>query len=69
MNLLVNKDVYEPVTTYIEKVKEEMHASGAALVIMKDNKIVHEYYSGTHHFENGAKKVDDLHSLMSIQLE
>ncbi|TMU83636.1 beta-lactamase family protein [Bacillus sp. BHET2] len=38
--------------------KEKMHASGAGLVIMKENKIVYEWYSGTHHFEMGARNID-----------
>jgi CubicO group peptidase (beta-lactamase class C family) len=58
MELKVIKDVFKPITAYTEKVKQEMHASGSALVIMKDNNIVHEWYSGTHHFEKGAKKID-----------
>ncbi|MCM3743198.1 beta-lactamase family protein [Sporosarcina luteola] len=59
MELLINKDFFNDVTSYVETIKEEMHASGSALVIIKDNKIIHEWYAGTHHFENGAKKVDD----------
>jgi CubicO group peptidase (beta-lactamase class C family) len=54
----LNKDVFNPITSYTEKIKQKMHASASALVIMKDNSIVHEWYSGTHHFAKGAKKVD-----------
>ncbi|MBY6036906.1 beta-lactamase family protein [Fictibacillus nanhaiensis] len=59
MKLTINKSVFKPITEYTEKIKQEMYASGSALVIMKDNTIVHEYYSGTHHFEQGAKNIDD----------
>ncbi len=58
MNLTLNKSVFTDITLYTEKIKREMHASGSALVIMKDNRIVHEWYSGTHHFEKGARKID-----------
>ncbi|MBS4220020.1 beta-lactamase family protein [Bacillus sp. FJAT-49711] len=58
MGLTLHKDVFKDITAYTERVKQEMSASGAALVIMKDNNIVHEWYSGTHHFEKGAKNID-----------
>lgn len=54
----VNKDVFVDLTSYTEHVKKAMHASGSALVVMKDNKIIHESYSGTHHFEEGAREID-----------
>lgn len=53
-----NNDVFKTITAYTEKVKQEMYASGSALVIMKDNQIIHEWYSGTHHFEKGARNID-----------
>ena len=58
MDLTLNNEVFKDITSYTEKVKKEMYASGSALIIMKDNKIVHEWYSGTHHFEKGARKID-----------
>lgn len=58
MEVKINKDVFKAITAYTEKVKQEMYASGTALVIMKDNNIVHEWYSGTQHFEKGAKNID-----------
>lgn len=45
--------------TYTEKIRRDMKASGSALVIMKDSKIIHEWYSGEHHFEQGAKKINN----------
>ncbi|REB10974.1 class C beta-lactamase-related serine hydrolase [Sporosarcina sp. BI001-red] len=59
MELFFNKDIFNDVSSYSEKVKNQMHASGSAVVIIKDNKLVHEWYSGTHHFEKGAKKIED----------
>ncbi|MGG4166437.1 serine hydrolase domain-containing protein [Rossellomorea vietnamensis] len=53
-----DKKSFQDLTRYTEDIKEKMHASGAALVIMKDNKFVHEWYSGTHHFAPGARKID-----------
>ena len=58
MNSTINNEFFMDITTYTEKVKKEMNASGSALIIMKDNKIVHEWYSGTHHYEKGASKID-----------
>ena len=50
-------ETFKDLTTYTEKIRRDMKASGSALVIMKDNKIVHEWYSGEHHFEQGAKRI------------
>ncbi|MBO0991667.1 serine hydrolase domain-containing protein [Bacillus sp. SD088] len=58
MELVQNKDIFKNITAYTKTVKQDIYASGSALIIMKDNRIVHEWYSGTHHFEKGAKKVD-----------
>jgi CubicO group peptidase (beta-lactamase class C family) len=57
MELTMNTDVFKHITEYNEKIKQEMYASGSAVVIMKDNRIVHEWYSGTHHFQIGAKNI------------
>jgi CubicO group peptidase (beta-lactamase class C family) len=58
MNKTFKKDAFKNLTRYIEKVRRDTKASGSAVVIMKDNKIVHEWYSGEHHFEQGAKKIN-----------
>ncbi|MGM0851041.1 MAG: serine hydrolase domain-containing protein [Bacillota bacterium] len=58
MDGVSNKTAFKDITKYTEEIKEKMHASGAGLVIMKDNEIVHEWYSGTHHFETGARNID-----------
>jgi CubicO group peptidase (beta-lactamase class C family) len=42
-----------------------MKASGEALLIMIDGEIVHEWYSGTHHFEPGAREID-VHSQFNV---
>lgn len=59
MNKNFKNDVFKDLTTYTEKIRRDMKASGSALVIMIDNKIVHEWYSGEHHFEQGAKKINN----------
>lgn len=59
MGLRVDHSIFSDITSYVETVKQERYASGSALVIIKDDEIIHEWYSGTHHFEKGAKKVDD----------
>lgn len=58
LNGLSNKTAFKNITKYTEEMKAKIHASGAGLVIMKDNEIVHEWYSGTHHFETGARNID-----------
>jgi CubicO group peptidase (beta-lactamase class C family) len=58
LNGISNKTAFESITKYTEETKDKMHSSGAALVIMKDNEIVHEWYSGSHHFETGARNID-----------
>lgn len=45
---------------YTDEIKNRIAASAAAICVIKDNKIVHEWYSGYHHFHNGARKVDEL---------
>ncbi|RIU90151.1 serine hydrolase domain-containing protein [Oceanobacillus picturae] len=58
MNITLNKGAFNDVTSFTEKTRRDMGASASALVIMKNNTIVHEWYSGKHHFEQGAKKVN-----------
>ncbi|MFD1204424.1 MULTISPECIES: serine hydrolase domain-containing protein [Sporosarcina] len=53
-------DIFQELNSYTEKIKQEKSSSGAALLIMKDDKIVHEWYSGYHHFGNEARKIDSL---------
>lgn len=50
---------------YTENVKERISASAAAICVIKDNEIVHEWYSGSHHFHKGARKVDE-HSQFNV---
>ncbi|MDG5473725.1 serine hydrolase [Jeotgalibacillus sp. ET6] len=58
MNKTLKKNAFKELTTYTEKAQRNTKASGSAVVIMKDNKKVHEWYSGKHHFEQGAKKIN-----------
>lgn len=51
--------VFDDLTIYTEMIKKELYASGAALVIMQNNKIIHEWYSGQHHFKQGARMIDE----------
>lgn len=50
--------IYEKLITYIEDIKEWNHSSGAALVIMQDNKIVLEHYSGYHSNTKNDRPID-----------
>ncbi|MEH7254533.1 serine hydrolase domain-containing protein [Neobacillus niacini] len=40
--------IFQKLISYVEDIKERNHSSGAALVIIKDNEIVLEHYSGYH---------------------
>jgi len=42
----------------MKTMKERMKASGAALVVMKDNRVVEEWYDGFHHDRTGARSID-----------
>ncbi len=53
-------DFFHGLVQYTNEVKNRIAASAAAICVMKDNKIVHEWYSGFHHFHKGARKVDEL---------
>jgi CubicO group peptidase (beta-lactamase class C family) len=43
----------------VEEIKERNHSSGAALVIMKDNEVVVEHYSGYHSNAAGATPIHE----------
>ncbi|MBM7578063.1 serine hydrolase domain-containing protein [Jeotgalibacillus terrae] len=58
MNITTTQDSFTEITAYTEKIRQDMHASGSALLIMKDNRIVHESYAGAHHFQEGAKSIN-----------
>jgi CubicO group peptidase (beta-lactamase class C family) len=53
-------DFFNKLDQYTNEIKDRIAASAAAICVMKDNKIVHEWYSGFHHFHKGARKVDEL---------
>jgi len=44
---------------YTNQIKDRIAASAAAICVMKDNKIIHEWYSGFHHFHKSARKVNE----------
>ncbi|WP_193726824.1 hypothetical protein [Paenibacillus guangzhouensis] len=51
-------DIFNSLDQYTKQIKDHIAASAAAVCVMKDNEIIHEWYSGNHHFHNGARKVD-----------
>jgi CubicO group peptidase (beta-lactamase class C family) len=51
-------DYFNDLNQYTNEIKDRIAASAAAICVMKDNKILHEWYSGYHHFHKGARKVD-----------
>jgi len=50
--------IFQSLDQYTEQIKDRIAASAAAVCVIKDNKIIHEWYSGNHHFHGGARKVD-----------
>ena len=58
MSANINKNIFGDINKYNESVKKRISSSGSALVIIKDNKIIHEWYSGSHHFGEGARMID-----------
>ncbi|RKN80571.1 serine hydrolase domain-containing protein [Paenibacillus ginsengarvi] len=51
-------DIFNSLDQYTEQIKNRIAASAAAVCVIKDNEIIHEWYSGNHHFHSGARKVD-----------
>ncbi|WP_018755513.1 serine hydrolase domain-containing protein [Paenibacillus terrigena] len=54
MNL--NNNIFSTLDEYTEQIQNRIAASAGALCVIKDNKIIHEWYSGFHHFHKGARK-------------
>ncbi|HEK9098859.1 beta-lactamase family protein [Bacillus pfraonensis] len=50
-------DTYQKLVSWVEDIKERNDSSAAALCIMKDNRIVLEYYSGNHSNSPNSQKV------------
>ncbi|CAG7653838.1 serine hydrolase domain-containing protein [Paenibacillus allorhizosphaerae] len=50
---------FSALTEYTEHIQHRIAASAAALCIIKDNNIIHEWYAGHHHFHKGARKTGD----------
>ncbi|MHC8521036.1 serine hydrolase domain-containing protein [Rossellomorea sp. H39__3] len=51
-------DPFHGLRSHMKTMKERMKASGAALVVMKDNRVVEEWYDGFHHGRTGARSID-----------
>ncbi|RIW30378.1 class C beta-lactamase-related serine hydrolase [Bacillus salacetis] len=65
MSQTAYSEPFRDLTEYSKEAKERMKASGSAILIMKENEIIHEWYSGSHHFEQGARKID-VHSQFNV---
>jgi len=52
-------DIFNSLDQYTKQIKDRIAASAAAVCVIKDNEIIHEWYSGNHHFHNGARNVDE----------
>jgi CubicO group peptidase (beta-lactamase class C family) len=51
--------IFQKLISYVEDIGERNHSSGAALVIIRDNKIVLEHYSGHHANTANARPIDE----------
>ncbi len=51
--------IFQKLISYIEDIKEWNHSSGTAIVIIKDNKIVLEHYSGYHSNTKNSRPIDE----------
>ncbi|WHY03688.1 serine hydrolase domain-containing protein [Neobacillus sp. DY30] len=51
--------MFQKLISYIEEIKERNHSSGAALVIMKNNKVILEHYSGYHSNTKNSRRIDE----------
>lgn len=51
--------IFQKLISYVEDIKERNHSSGAALVIIKDNKIVLEHYIGYHSNIAHSRPIDE----------
>ncbi|MCE5172525.1 beta-lactamase family protein [Paenibacillus profundus] len=62
-------NIFSPLVSYTEGAKEKFGASAASIVIIQDNKMLTEWYSGTHHFKNGSLVVthDSMFNLYSLR--
>lgn len=60
---------FSPLISYTEEAKARFGASAASVVIVQDNKIITEWYTGKHHFKNGALVVttDSMFNLYSLR--
>lgn len=51
--------IFEKLISYVEDIKVRNHSSGAALVIIKDNQVVLEHYSGRHSHAKDSRLIDE----------
>lgn len=60
---------FKALITYTENAKEKFGASAASIVILQDNRILAEWYSGKHHFKKGSLEVtsDSMFNLYSLR--
>ncbi|WP_409340278.1 serine hydrolase [Paenibacillus sp. MBLB4367] len=56
---VIRVDIFNNLDQYTKQIKDRIAASAAAVYVMKDDEIIHEWYSGNHIFHNGARKVDE----------
>jgi Beta-lactamase class C and other penicillin binding proteins len=67
MNILKedHRKNFSPLLESTKKTMREVNSSAASLIVIQNDKIVLEWYDGSHHFKQGARKVD-LESMFNI---
>lgn len=55
----LNHNRFSELTEYTEQIQNRIAASAGALCIIKDDKVIHEWYAGAHHFHQGARKTGE----------
>ncbi|CAG9622699.1 serine hydrolase domain-containing protein [Sutcliffiella rhizosphaerae] len=55
--------------TYVQNAKDRFGSSAASIIVIQDNKIIAEWYDGSHHFKSGALQVtqDSLFNIYSTR--
>lgn len=51
------KEQFEPLLTHVEQTRRAINATAAAVVVIQDDQVVTEWYSGFHHAKSGARSV------------
>lgn len=57
LSIQTNRAQFEPLLAHVEQTRRTIHATAAAVVVIQNDQIVTEWYSGFHHAKSGASPV------------